>query len=787
MHVFLVVSIGMDVISLIKNLKRQRMKKYIFCLLSFVILLACDATKRVPDGSHLLNKVKIDTDTKSVKASELEPFLRQKPNASIPIIGKYKLHLYNIAPNDSTWLNRQFRKYGERPVLYSDRLTSISAEQIKLELSNRGYLNATVDTTLLFKEKKVDVTYDVIGKDPYRIMSFQDTILDTTLRKVLVEQKKLNFIKEDAVFDLSVLEEGRVDMARELRNNGYYNFSKDNFRFLADTTVGKEQVDLTVELLNPTDSTLHKQYYFGHSTVLNGIDIAKLEDSTMHHEFDTIQFKNLTIIQDKKEFLRARAIYYNTYLRKNRMYADRLVDRTYTSLNGLGPVSQTNISLIPTLVNDTNFLDTRISIAPGNVHWMQFGVDGTNSAGDLGVAANITYEHRNIFKGAERLRFRLNGAYEFISSGGLSDSINLIDQNYYEYGAEVFLSIPQLLLPWLLEKLKEQTSASTEFSVGVNFQKRPEYLRQFFNLSSKFQWSRMDWRLTNTVEPLDINYVRMPWKSDFFIKQYLSDDSNPILRKSYEDQFIARTAYSISYTNASLRRIPKNPFRIRAGIDLAGLLPRAITALGGSRTNSEGEKVIFGITYAEYVKTDFDFSRTVPFDDRNSLAMHFALGVAVPYGNSIVLPFEKRYFSGGANSVRGWSTRTLGPGAYQRSDSLRSDFVNQTGDIKLDLSAEYRHKLTELFELATFVDAGNIWTIKEYQGQPGGVFRFNEFYKQIAVAYGLGLRINLNFLLIRLDAGMKAYDPAERDKKFVLFKPNFTDKFALHFAIGYPF
>lgn len=771
----------------LNDLKPQRMRKYIFCLLSFIILIACDATKRVPDGSYLLNKVKIDIDTKSVKPSDLEPFLRQKPNSSFPLIGKYRLHLYNIAPDDSTWLNRQFRKYGERPVLYSDRLTSISVEQIKLELSNRGYLNAVVDTSLLYKDKKVEVKYEIEGNAPYRLLSFQDTILDTTIREVLVEQKKLNFIKENAIFDLEVLEEGRVEMARVLRNNGYYNFSKDNFRFLADTTVGTNQVDLTIELLNPTDSTLHKQYFIGHSTVLNGIDIATLEDSTSHHKFDTIQFNNLTVIQDKNEFLSIRAIYYNTFLRKNRRYADRLVDRTYSSLNGLGPISQTNINLYPALRNDTNFLDARISIVPGNLHWMQFGVDGTNSAGDLGVATNITYEHRNIFKGAETLRLRLNGAYEFISSGGLSDSINLIDRSYYEYGAEAFLSIPQLLLPWLLKQLKEQPSASTEFSVGVNFQKRPEYLRQFFNLSSKLQWSRMDWRLTNTVEPLDINYVQMPWKSDFFINQYLSDDSNPILRKSYEDQFIVRTAYSFSYTNSGTRRIAKYPFRIRGGIDLAGLVPRAVTALGGSRINSEGAREIFGIPYAEYVKTDFDFSHTYPLNDRNSLAVHLALGVAVPYGNSIVLPFEKRYFSGGANSVRGWSTRTLGPGAYERNDTLRSDFVNQTGDIKLDLSAEYRHKMTDLFELATFIDAGNIWTIRNYQGQPGGVFKLDEFYKQIAVSYGLGLRINLGFLLLRLDTGMKAYDPAGRNKKFVLFKPNFTDKFAVHFAIGYPF
>ena len=756
-------------------------------MLSFLVLVACDATKRVPEGSYLLNKVEIDTDTKSVKASELEPFLRQEANASIPVIGKYKLHFYNIAPNDSTWLNRLFRKYGERPVLYSERLTSISTEHIKLELNNRGYLNAAVDTLLNFQDNKVNVTYDVDGNDPYRILTYKDAIVDTTILKILTDTKKLNFIDVDDVFDLKVLEDGRSEMARQLRNRGYYNFNKDNFQFLADTTVGTHQVDLTVNLLNPTDSTIHQQYYMGNSIVLNGIDATVLEDSNRGYELDTVQFKEITIIQNKNEFLRPRAIYYNMFLRKNRMYADRLVDHTYTSLNGLGAVSQTNINLIPAVRNDSNFLDSRIAIFPGNLHWMQFGIDGTNSAGDLGVAANITYEHRNIFKGAERLRVRLNGAYEFISSGGVADSYNLIDQNYYEYGAETFLSIPQLILPWLLKGLKQQPSASTEFSLGLNFQKRPEYLRQFFNLSSKLQWSGMEWRLTNTVEPLDINYVRMPWKSQFFTDQYLSDDSNPILRESYKDQLIARTAYSFLYTNTGLRNQPKNPFRIRAGIDLAGILPRLATALGGSKTNSTGYEEIFGINYAEYVKTDFDFAQTYPLDDKNSLAIHFGLGVAVPYGNSIVLPFEKRYFAGGANSVRGWSTRTLGPGAYQRNDTMRADFVNQTGDIKLDLSAEYRHKLTELFEIAAFVDAGNIWTIKNYEGQPRGLFKFDEFYKEIAASYGLGLRVNLGFLLLRLDAGMKAYDPADSEKKFVLFNPNFSDKFALHFAIGYPF
>lgn len=766
------------------------MKKYIFFLLSLLLIASCDVTKKVPEGSYLLNKVDIHSDVNGIGGSDLKPYLRQKPNSSIPLIGKYKLHMYNIPDNDSTWLNRQLLKYGEPPVLYNEPLGMISAEQIRLHLNNKGYLNAEVGTTVVKSDKKVNLTFDVTGHEPHRIRSFRDTIrsADTTIHKILTTGRRLDIMKEGDIFDLSVIEEGREQMTTLLRNRGYYNFLKDNFYFLADTTVGDHQVDVTLALNNPSDSTLHKQYTIGNVTVINGVADTLLRDSMQHHLLDTTDYRGLQIISEKERFLLPKAIYYNTFLRPGRLYSDRIVERTYSSLNGMGPVNQTTINTLPVERNDSNLIDSRITLYPGNLHYMQFGVDGTNSAGDLGVASNITYEHRNFLRGGETFRVRLNAAYEFIRN---TDSLNLLESSYYEYGAEVFLSIPQLLLPWLMKRLQDQPSASTEFSIGANFQKRPEYFRQFFNLSTRFQWSSMEWKLLHVLEPVGVTYVRMPWSSQRFKDLYLSEDANPILRYSYDEQLIVRSAYNLTYTNynviAGRRAMPRIPFRIRTGVEVAGWLPRIVTGLGGGEQNENGFYQFFSLPYSEYIKGDFDFAPTYPIDGRRTLAAHFAFGLAYPYGNSTILPFEKRYFGGGANSVRGWSTRTLGPGSYSR-DSTGYDFGRKVGDVKLDFSVEYRRKVSKLIELAGFVDAGNIWTIREYVEQPGGLFQWRDFYRELAVAYGLGIRFDLNFLLIRVDGGMKAHNPAlPEGSRWTVFKPNFGRDFAFHFAIGYPF
>ena len=761
------------------------MKKNIIYIITVLLLAACSVTRKVPDDAYLLNRATIHSDTRTVSASQLRPYLRQHPNTRTPLLGRLRLRMYNAAGDRNTWVNRQLLRRGEPPILFNEHLTAISAEQIRLSLFNRGYLHAEVDTTVVLRHQRAHVFYNITAHEPHRIVSFRDTIhsQDSTIYRILQDSRRPEVIRYGEIFDRSVLEQRQIRMANQLQNRGFFDFHHSDFVWEADTiNVGANEVALTLALRDLPDGQRHIQYYIGNVTVLSGVSDAILQDPSRHHLLDTTTFRSIQIISEKDRFLRPRAIYYNMFLRPNRLYSNRLLEQTWSSLNTLGPVSQTTIT--PTMVarNDSNFLDMRIVLRPGNLHFMQFGVDGTNSAGDLGVSTFAMYEHRNFFGGGERFRLRANVAYEFITA---TDSITLLDQSFFEYGLEASLSIPQLMVPWLMNRLRDRPGASTEFAIGANFQSRPEYLRQFFNLSTRFQWQAFDRRLQNTVDPLSITYIRMPRVSDRF--QDLLN-AHPILRHSYDQQLIVRTAYLASFTNLSRNPnipTPLMPVRIRAGVEVAGWLPRIINAAGGGKMNDLGSIEIFGVPYAEYVKFDFDFSTIFNFDDRNALAGRALMGIAVPYGNSKVLPFERRYFAGGANGVRGWNSRTLGPGTF---DGEANAFAQRVGDIKLDFSLEYRHQLTNLFEVATFVDAGNIWTIRDYETQPGGHFRWNSFLREIAASYGAGLRLNLDFLLLRFDFGMKAHNPGlPVGDRWTVFRPQFRRDFALHFAIGYPF
>ena len=274
----------------------------------------------------------------------------------------------------------------------------------------------------------------------------------------------------------------------------------------------------------------------------------------------------------------------------------------------------------------------------------------------------------------------------------------------------------------------------------------------------------------------------MPWISDTFKRDYLDDETNrnAILRYNYEDLFIMKLGFGVSYNDGH------NAFR--GNVESSGNLLGALSQAANFKTNADGQHILFGIAYAQYAKFDIDYTRMFKFDTHNTLAAHVGLGVAYPYGNSTILPFEKRYFSGGANSVRGWSVRSLGPGKFRGKDG-RIDFINQTGDMKLDMNLEYRTLLFWKLNGAFFIDAGNIWTLRDYADQPGGQFKWNEFYKQIAVAYGIGLRLNFDYFILRFDMGMKAINPAyeTRQEHYAIAHPDFGRDFTFHFAVGLPF
>lgn len=765
------------------------MKKVRFIPFVFILILAaCSTTKNIPEGGYLLDKIEVKHDTKNA-TSDLEDFVRQQPNSSFPLLGKFRLKIYNMAGDTSKWLNRTIQKLGQAPVIYSASQTAVSANQLKKQLNNQGYLNAEVDTTLKFKDKKVEVTYNLKGGTPYLIRDYTYAIEDTTMMRIMKRIPSKPLLNKGDMYDMDMLEEERLRINEIMRNVGYYDFSKEYIYFKADSTLNSHQVDLFLDVYPRRDSLPYTRYKINSIKVLSGLysfnntaggSGATNTNRRSFRNIDTTEYHGLTIIRGRNKFLRNSSIRRNNFIRKGSYYSDMIVNWTYQAFSKMGAIKQVNISTTPS-PEDSTLLDATIVLLPANAHWFKAGLDGTHSAGDIGIAPSISYQHQNLFNGAEQLSIRLKGAYEFIPNG---EKDNLLAQNYYEYGIETSLTFPMFLFPWLKKSWREQPTATTKFSLGLTNQHRPEYTRQFFNGTINYGWSTYRFRLGHSLDLLDVNYIRMPWVSNRFDSLYLNNNTNPLLRESYRDQLVTRTAYTVTLVNG--RRVnPLYPtYSLRGSIEISGALPRLVTTLNGAKEDEYGQKKILGVAYAEYIKGSIDYSRTFYFSKRHSVAFHGGLGLAHPYGNSNVLPFERRFFAGGANSIRGWSTRSLGPGSYKRQGN--SDFVNQTGDMKLEFNIENRLKLTDLFEFAQFVDAGNIWTLKNYESQPGGQFKFHSFYKEIAASYGVGLRMDLSFLLLRFDVGAQIYDPARDNGKFVMFKPT-LHKMAWHFGIGYPF
>ena len=573
-------------------------------------------------------------------------------------------------------------------------------------------------------------------------------------------------------FSVEALDNERKRIANLLMDDGYFRFNKDFIYFSADTIAGQNDIALT----------LHLTKY-------------KASSNAPETDHPRYQIRNINYLSNDSDriHLRRQVLLNATALKEGKPYSASALQRTYNNFARLQAVKYTNIRFaeVPdsnriayvgesqnTGDDDSNrLLDCNIQVSTNKPSTISFQPEGTNTAGDFGAAASLTYTNRNLFRGSEQLSIELRGAYEAIT--GLE---GYQDQNYTEYSVEGKLVFPRFVAPFLSKNFRRRQTANSELSVSWDLQNRPEFHRRVFSTAWRYRWAEPRHHLAWRFDLLDLNYVYMPWISETFKKDYLDnvDNRNAILRYNYEDIFIMKMGFGLTYSNGV------DAFRLN--VESAGNLLDGFSKTLGFRTNSQGQHTFLNIAYAQYAKFDFDYTHLLQLDKRNALALHAGLGVAYPYGNSTVLPFEKRYFSGGANSVRGWGVRELGPGKYKGNDG-RIDFINQTGDLKLDLNAEYRTALFWKFEGALFLDAGNIWTLRNYAEQPGGQFKINEFYKQIAAAYGLGLRLNFDYFILRLDMGMKAINPAYEsgDEHWAIIHPKLSRDFSFHFAVGLPF
>ncbi len=767
----------------------NQFRTYIFTIIISLLLGGCSVGKFIPEGQYLLDEVHISSDNSEIKSSEMYSYVRQKPNSKWFSLVKLPMYIYCASGNDSTkWINRLLRRIGDAPRIYDPSVAEETRLQILGAVQNKGYLGAQVSLEEKKKKNKLDAYYKVSSGKPYMISSINYNVEDYVIRGMLMNDSVKSGLKEGMRFNVNMLEEERNNIAQYLLNRGYYRFNKDYITFQADTVSGTYEIDLTMNISlsssrGETTGSLHRQYEIRNvNYILDGDNVyAANESSTV----DTIQYDGINILYDDKLFLRPGVIASHNRIVPGKLYSNRDVMSTYSSLSRLGILKYSNIRFVEHLDNDSAYLDAYVSLSKNKNKTLSFQVEGTNSAGDLGAAASVTYTHRNLFKGSETFNIKVRGAYEAVT--GLEGYSN---NNYTEYGVETSLEFPEFMFPFLKSDFKKSVNAKSQVSAKYNWQIRPEFERTLASAAWSYRWNSRR-RASHRLDVLDINYIYMPYRSRTFI-EYLNymDEINPLLRYSYEDLFIVRLGYTYTYNSAGVstqQTAKKSSYSIRFNIEESGNLIYGFSKLIHGKP-SDGESFRMGnISFAQYVKTDFDFAKNIMIDDRNAVVFHIGTGIAIPYGNSKSLPFEKLYFSGGANSVRGWSVRSLGPGGY-RGASGTLDYVNHTGDIKLDLNVEYRTHLFWKLNAAAFIDAGNVWTLKNRYSDSTGQFAFNRFYKEIAVSYGLGIRFDLDFLILRFDGGMKAVNPTGRGiDRFPLIVPDFSRDFAFHFAVGYPF
>jgi len=721
-----------------------------------VLLCGCSASRHLPENTYMLNKVRVVTDGKykDINTTAMKEYVRQKSNSRWLSTFKVPLGIYCLAGTDSSGVNRILRSLGEAPVVYDTLLARFSCEDLKQALENKGYLDAEVSMYLDKHKRKVSAIYVLRPGPAYTISHYETDIRDSVIADIL--SRRESTLRNGMQFSADALNTERSQITSYLQNRGYFRFHKEFISYRARKNPREHSVDLSLVLqayrrTSEDSSSLHNRYTVRDVIYQSG----NVGDTTIH--------------------LRDHVLRENTFIREREYYSAADLQNTYNHFGRLSAVKYTNISYEQ--VPDTTLLDATIQIQTNKPSTISFQPEGTNTAGDLGAAASLTYQNRNLFKGSEMLSVQLRGAYEAIR--GLEGYSN---QDFFEYSLEGRLSFPRFIVPFLSSDFRRGIIASSEVSLLYDSQDRPEFLRRVLSAGWHYQWKPQNSFHSYRMDLIDLNYVFMPWISQTFREEYLDNtsNSNAILSYNYEDLLIMKIGFGYAYNNGRTA--------LKTNLETAGNLLDFYAHTFDTSQNSLGQSVVFNIAFAQYVKADVDFIHRLYEGDNSQLVFHVGLGVAYPYGNSRVLPFEKRYFAGGANSVRGWSVRSLGPGSYKDKDG-RINFITQTGDMKLDLNLEYRSHLFWKFNGALFLDAGNIWTLRYYPEQEGGQLKLSRLLDDMAVGYGLGLRLNFDYFILRFDLGMKAVNPAyeDDDTHYPLIHPKLSRDLAFHFAVGLPF
>lgn len=766
----------------------------IVVILFAVSLFACSPVKFVPKNEYLVNKVDVEIDNPDVDKTEAKSYVRQKENYKILGFLKFHLMMYNLSSKKKSddWLKR----IGEPPQIFNEDLSNRSEEQLLQYMNNKGYFHARIDNEIVFddKKQKADIKFNVKSGERFTVSDINYHIEDSALNSLFFDSPDIQYINPGDPFDVYALEKHQLEIVDLFHNNGYFYFLKDDIHFLADSNHVAKQVALDLYISAPRSSAKDSAKVFNpyflnnfYFSILPGNTPVTANRDTITAFSDTLSWDNVVVYRHKQVSYPPGLFNRTMLLKHGDLYRTNEVERTFTAFNRLRQFRFVDIQFKePTLSRDSNLLDCHIRLAPLSKQSTSFDIEGTNTSGNFGVAGNINYQHRNLFKGAELFQVSFKGATERIQQN-IDGNTNYF--NTRELGVESKLIIPKLLGPGNFIRDFERFLPKTVITLGYNYQRRPEYTRTI--ATTRFGY---DWKSTQDLRHIwnlfDLNMVQI-----FDLDQdFLDDIEDLYIKSSFTNHLIMAMNYSLVYNNQKLNA-KKNYTYVRFNVESAGNFLWAISEVFNRPKVTVVDTTGFGLSefyqvlnlrFAQYVKTDIEVSHSHQFDQVNAVVGRAFLGVGIPYGNFDVLPFEKKYFTGGANGIRAWQVRSLGPGSYKAPANA---YPNQSSDIKLEANIEYRFKLTSFLEGALFLDAGNIWAINEKDNREGALFKFNRFYKQIAFGTGAGLRFDLNYFILRIDTGIKVRDPAQEEYRGWIFgtRPLTRDDFVFSFAIGYPF
>lgn len=759
--------------------------------LTLLILLGCNPIKYVPDNQHLLKSNKIETKGGEISGKDLENYVRQQPNKRIFGFLRFHLGVYNLSnPSKKNGFNNWLRNIGEEPVIYNQAATSETLNQLKHYLKNLGYYDAQVDDTIFFSRKRANVLYRINFGQPYLVdnvrLTTDSLVTDQAIRNLIQKDSASSLLKPSMRYDLEVLRLERMRLSNYIRDRGYFGFSREYVYFKADSMKGNHKVDVWMGIKNPVDATndvtrlnFHPIYKIGDISIVTDFNTSDyLRDPKSYlSTSDTINYKGTSMVFKNKLNLRPSLLHSTVAFKTDELFSQKLVDKTIESFSSLRNFKQIKVNFTPAgnPADSLQKLDCQILLSPMVRQSYDLALEGTYSSGNIGVAGNLIYKNRNLIRGAESFEMKFKGAVEYLANA-VSDFNRMV-----EFGVDSRLEVPRSWIPFASGENSKFGKPHASVNLSFNYQARPDFTRTIANAAYGYNWkSALSMHQVNIFE---LNYVNVTQMSDRFYQII----KGTYVENSFKSHMIPALNYTYTFSNQEVNK-ESSFFYIRVRPEIAGNTFFGYYKLTG-QVRPEGGFELFKTPFAQYAEGDIDFRYHWVLNTTNKIAFRVFAGAGYPYGNTNAMPFEKKYFAGGSSGIRAWQVRSLGPGSYIMPDDQKGMYPNQLGDVKLEASAEYRFDLFSVIKGAVFLDAGNIWAISSADERQGSQFKLGEFYRQIAVGTGFGIRADLSYFIGRLDLGIKLRDPGTLDgpKWIPGYRKYQWSDLVLNFGIGYPF